>query len=562
MADLTQFELGSARRIARVVRAVEQQRPPAKPLSFEPILPTSGGSGLYIGTFTGEWQTGTYRTVTLLGSTQTASVLNWAVPAVGFSTASGVTSRYVIFSTVRGTHSVVEVATPQPQVQTAPPDLCGKSQGPPLISFSVAGCFGSGAAGVATAPGVTAGPISAVSLSSNGGGYAKLGRIQPTLSVTGSGTGANFSVTLESATGECNLPYWKISDVTVKGGVGYVDGETLTVTPQSGAVAEAAASLTLETVREEPTLSASVGGGAGASLSVTVASNGGTPETWRVSKIGVGSGGTGYLDKAVVTVEPGNGDREQTKAVATARTARSIPTITATVVSVTGAGSGGSIVPNLSQTTDGEGRPVWRVSSITVANAGINYRVADAIQLNCILGLQVSAATAFVASVNPANGAITGVSLSNQGEFYRDTGAIDIVTVSTAGAYYHEVPYTVTVNDGGRFFKEDATKSPYVSGVTVTISQTSPSAGSSASISPVIDTTPGSGTFGQVTSFKIDNGGSNYLAWDYVYPLTWAGTDFSKLPGYTGGATQVLGQDGGCLKWFSVSTCTTATSSP
>lgn len=559
MADLTQFDLPSAVRIARVVRAIEQEPRRARPLTFAAIGDTPKPRTMFLGTFTGNWPTGTLKTVTLHGSTQTASVYNWANPAT-YSTASGNTSHFVLFSPVQGTHSVVELELPE--FPTALPDLCGKTEGPPLISFAFASCFGSGAAGVATAPGVTAGPISAVSLESNGSGYAKLGRVQPTLQVTGSGTGANFSVTLASAAGDCDLPYWKIDSVTVKDGVGYVDGETLTVTPQSGAIAEAAASLTLETIRKEPTLSASVGGGAGASLSVSVTSLGGSPETWGVSKIGVTSGGSGYLDKAAVEVNLGNGDRVQTAAVATARTGRSQPTIVATVLSVTGAGSGGSIGVTLTQTTDVDGRPIWRVGSLTILAAGTGYRQSDTIRLLCTNGIEVTGATAFVASVNTTTGAITGISLSTQGEFYVDTGAIQIVNVSEDGAYYKEVPDSVTVNDGGRYFKEDATKSPYVSGVTVTINQTAPSAGSGASITPNIDSNTSSGTFGQITSLSIANGGSNYLAWDYVYPLTWGNTDFSKLPGYAGGQTQVLGQDGGCLKWFSVTTCATAAASP
>jgi hypothetical protein len=558
MADLTQFDFPSAVRIARVVRAVEQEPRRARPLTFDAIRSDSGGSrSMFLGTFTGNWPTGTLKTVTLHGSTQTASVYNWANP-VAYSPTDA-TSHFVLFSPVRGTHSVVELEIPIPEIPTSLPDLCGKSQGPSLVSFAFESCFGDGAAGVATAPGETAGPINGVSLSSGGSGYARLGRVEPTLKVAGSGTGANFSVTLASSSDDCGLPYWKIDSVSVKDGVGYVDGEALTVSPQDGAIAEAAASLTLETARQPPTLSALVGGGAGAVLSVSVTSLGGSPETWGVSKIGVTSGGTGYLDKSPVQVKLGNGDRVQAVAVATARTGRSQPTITANVISITGAGSGGSIGVTISQTTDTEGRPVWRVGSLSILSAGSGYRPADTIQLVCTNGIQAAAATAFVASVNPVNGAITNVTLSAQGEFYVDTGAIALVNVSNGGAYYHEVPDSVTVNDGGRYFKEDATKSPYVSGVTVTINQTPPSAGSGAVVTPSIDSNTSSGTFGKITSLTIQNGGSGYLAWEHVYPLTWGNTDFSKLPGYVGGQTQVLGQDGGCLKWFSVTTCTTST---
>ena len=74
---LTQFELGSAQRIARVVRAVEQQRPEAKPLAFGPIFQQRRSSVVFrMGTFTGAWSKNAVKTVTLRGTTATLSASN------------------------------------------------------------------------------------------------------------------------------------------------------------------------------------------------------------------------------------------------------------------------------------------------------------------------------------------------------------------------------------------------------------------------------------------------------------------------------------------------------
>lgn len=101
------FTRPAAERIAKVVRKVEAGNRDGQPLRFE-----RGGVGqfaLRLGTFTGNWETGAYKTVTLSGSTQTASVYNWCNPALGANTASSTESRYVIFGKVRGTNSAVEI---------------------------------------------------------------------------------------------------------------------------------------------------------------------------------------------------------------------------------------------------------------------------------------------------------------------------------------------------------------------------------------------------------------------------------------------------------------------
>lgn len=101
------FTRPAAERISKVVRTVEAGDRRSNGLSFgvqAEAMPLS----LKVATFTGSWATGTYKTVTLVGSTATASVYNWCNPAPG-DTASTTASRYVLFGKAGGTNSVVEI---------------------------------------------------------------------------------------------------------------------------------------------------------------------------------------------------------------------------------------------------------------------------------------------------------------------------------------------------------------------------------------------------------------------------------------------------------------------
>ena len=106
--SFVKFSRGSAQRIAKVVRIVEAGDRNQPGVTFDHPVP-SAVAKLKLATFTGNWQTGTYKTVTLQGSTNTASVYNWCNPAVGGDTASTTKTRFVIFGKVHGTNSVVEI---------------------------------------------------------------------------------------------------------------------------------------------------------------------------------------------------------------------------------------------------------------------------------------------------------------------------------------------------------------------------------------------------------------------------------------------------------------------
>ena len=95
------FSHGSAQRIAKAVRIVEGGNRDQPPVEFE--HPIHAGSPLRVATFTGSWATGTWKTVTLTGTTATASVYNWCNAVEGTGT------RHVLFGRASGTNSVVEI---------------------------------------------------------------------------------------------------------------------------------------------------------------------------------------------------------------------------------------------------------------------------------------------------------------------------------------------------------------------------------------------------------------------------------------------------------------------
>lgn len=75
MADLTQFDIGSAQRIARVVRQVEQEPRRARPLTFDAV---QGGQqkAFRVCTFTGSWSVGSLKTVTFKYQTTTPNTVS------------------------------------------------------------------------------------------------------------------------------------------------------------------------------------------------------------------------------------------------------------------------------------------------------------------------------------------------------------------------------------------------------------------------------------------------------------------------------------------------------
>lgn len=438
-----------------------------------------------------------------------------------------------------------------------------KSQGPYLCDLEFSACYGSGANGVVTAPGgdpaTDKGSITTVSLSDGGAGYAKLGRTTPTVTATGGGSGATLTVTLSQAQDECKVDYWKVKSIAGNGGTGYTDDEQVQFTVASGDAADEHATARIRTAREEPevTLGVSTAQGSGAELEAVFTSLAGLPATWGIDSVTVVDGGVLYARGDMVTVAVKSQTTEVAPATLTINVTHVEPTVTASIPY--SAGTGASLTANLSPITSPmDGANVWEVASVTVDAAGSGYEVYDTVLVAVYDGSPNSfLADAYVGSVDQ-NGGILSVTVQGGGEYFKGA-PIDSVTVNDGGQYFKNsgAVDSVEVDTGGVYYREDASLTPYVANVTVTINQTLPSAGAGASISATVDSSTSSPTFGEITTLTIGNGGDDYLAWQWETndccghwlndkPIVLALAAASNSPT---GATSVAGQSisGKCL---------------
>ena len=123
MADRVVFTRPDAARIANAVRIIEEGDRDEQPLRFRRVIEqATRGSRLTLGTFSGDWPKGSYKTVTIAGVTDTpntASVLNLCVDSVGAAT------RYVIFGKARGSSDMLAVEVEQAATSTCTLTLGG-----------------------------------------------------------------------------------------------------------------------------------------------------------------------------------------------------------------------------------------------------------------------------------------------------------------------------------------------------------------------------------------------------------------------------------------------------
>lgn len=408
--------------------------------------------------------------------------------------------------------------------------------GPDLCTVTLSSCYGSGASVRIAGPIGTWGAITAVEVVDGGGGYAVLGREQPTLDIKASfGSGATFTPSLASSKGECNLPYWSIKSVSVTGGAGYIAGQSLSVAPKAGDTEAVAAKLSLRT--NIPTVTATVPGGSGASLSVTLA----TPEgkaagevPYYVESVTVNNGGSGYKNGTAVTFSaPGARLASPAAATASTKLQRSAPDLTPYVWGYDGttAGSGAVLTATMGATIDGEGKPAWEVSSVSIASGGSGYEVGEYLwyeELDPAIGSSppyyvVAIDGWWITSVD-GSGAITGLGVNPDfpfpnGLFYygNDTGIIESVSVTDGGQYDSGVPGTVAVIEGGKYYGESDDLPAHVADVTFSISQALPSYGTGAKLAAVVGDDPlDVATFGTITGVTIEDGGENYMAAEWL----------------------------------------------
>jgi hypothetical protein len=398
------------------------------------------------------------------------------------------------------------------------------TQGSSLLHLRFSACYGSGASATATAPGrqvgPDGGPISATTITSPGSGYAKLGRVAPTITASISGgTGGDLgAVTLGQSQDGCGIPHWYIKSVAIdENGYGYEDNAGVTFTTAEGDTVQIGASAAIRTRREQPTITLS-GSGSGATFTPTVVSNGTDPVSWGITAVAVSGTSSGYQDEELLDVS-GTAlgfDSEATLFVVTGRTE---PDVSVSVESETG--SGASLDATLSVQFDyGDyyGRDSWYVSDITIASAGSGYQVGDPIYASS--GDPQSYYGYFYATVASVDedGAITSVSIDSGGGWYRNSGEVLLVDVISGGAYYKGgIIDAVVVSNGGKYYREDAEEPPYVADVSVELYQGYPSNGSGAAFTVNVNSDTGSEDFGKISSVTVDDGGDNYLGWDYIY---------------------------------------------
>lgn len=371
--------------------------------------------------------------------------------------------------------------------------------------------------------------------------YARTVRGEPTVTAQASGgTGATLSVSLSKSTDYDGLDSWGVSSVSVTApGSGYTDGESVTFEVGEndyisyGSVAQAV----IRTNRSVPTVTvASVEGGSGADLSVSISPDNGS---WKVSGITVNSGGTGYQDFAAVTFGVGDRDIVGSEASVYARTGRAAPNIVASA-SWSG-GSGATFSVSSSETTDYQGKPVWSPTSITITNGGSGYSISDYIMIYATDGVGggfEGGGYAYVSGVDE-NGAITELTISQPGQFYKSNGIIESVEISYngGGSYWHDegTIESVEIQQGGSYYRNGGQigridlysgGSYYRINYTGQVEYDTPSvrfrspSGTGAVGVATVDSTLGSPTFGQVTGISVSAGGSNYRLNETGYLLT------------------------------------------
>jgi hypothetical protein len=316
-----------------------------------------------------------------------------------------------------------------------------------LTSLEFSSCFGSGATGRLTAPHVenpgddptkAAGPIESVEITNGGSGYAKLGRVAPTLTISGgSGTGATFTPSLATKNDDCGLPYWYLDSISVTGGTGYEQGESLTITAAEGDIQEQAASAKIEYGYEEP------------------------------------------QNPIFFVLKPDASDYSA------------------------GTGAELEVVWGLLPPSS----KAYEVLSVNVINGGSGYTPDD-----------------IVAFYFEGGGEIVGEAQMTAGTV--GDGAIGSVSVNTGGEYYGNKidGVQVTVTNGGRYYREDATVPALLADVTIAVNGAGLGDGN-AVLDAVVDDDVESPTFGKITGVTITGAGDGYLA--YAYKISRCATYFN-----------------------------------
>lgn len=394
--------------------------------------------------------------------------------------------------------------------------------------------FGCGAEAVVMAPGgcddneeITCGPsnrggITQLLITEPGHDYARLGRVEPSLTITGSGSGAMLTATLapvdDTLDEQCQS--YKLTAVSVSGaGEGYSNGEQLKI--ETDGVVLTAAVATLTTAAAAPTLTADVPYGTGATLSVVVESiPDSSPPRWRVASVDVVDGGDGYTNGTAVSFGLGPGDQEVSGASAT--------------IVAGGPPADEDVVPDVQPPSTGTGA-TWSYTwtpvfdgyklEVAVVNGGSGFQIGD-----LIFFVYDGNGNGYEVSDVDGNGAITAISFYGDYTFPAGgPGPITSVTVDDGGSYFKDtgVPESVVVVTPGEYYTEDPDAPVCLADVTVSLVNCDQIpvqlAGEeslslhNASISATIGSDPtDKATWGTITGLTIDDPGAGYLAWRWL----------------------------------------------
>jgi hypothetical protein len=387
-----------------------------------------------------------------------------------------------------------------------------------VLALRFTACHGIAASGTAQAP--QFGPITGVTLTYGGTGYAKLGRRQPTLSVTGVDDAV---VTLSQESGVCNVPYWSIEAISAPFETeGLYEGQVLEIVIESGDVVEVAAICTVQLERREPALTAASLLGPVGPLNIVLADNG--DGTWSIQSV-TASGIPSNFSNSLRLLFAGG--IEESPANVRIYQGRMQPTIDFLFYSSEGYDSGGSGAA-LSATMVAAGvdpqagLPYWSVSDISITSGGSGYSVGDSIVGAPTGGSQTPSFfpgnTSFVAEVTSVTetGAIESVQVLLNGAYYKPDASSVIAVVYSGGRYYSEGVASISVENGGRYYREDPALPPIVADVTVEVVQPAGAFGSGAAVTATVNDDTSSPQFGKIAALTLVSGGTNYTDWKYT----------------------------------------------
>jgi hypothetical protein len=284
--------------------------------------------------------------------------------------------------------------------------------------------------------------------------------------------------------------------------------------------------------RVEPTISATVAGGSGATFSVSLAQELEYAEAdgcvdvpyWVVDSVEVTAAGSGYSDGAEVTFSAAAGDTTIASAAGRAYVEIDEPV---EQFSITSSGSGAVLeavwealpdtdwldirTPNPCPASP---KKTYRLMSVNVVSGGSGYSQFDFIEITFASpadGAVTFLGDAYIAvgSVD-GNGAITSVFVApDDGNFIE--GPAGRYVGSETDRLASVVVNSCVANGQGHYYREDDSEPAYVAPVLVIINQQPPSSGSGAELTAVVDDDPDSGTFGQIVSVTVDAGGDSYV---------------------------------------------------